>query len=159
MPSDRDDPEPRQMIYEIRRRVQAARNRYWAEGVDGEVSDETHRELATAVLQYHDVLYEFRNESVLSPGDWPDIAEIRERVGRKARQRTQQGGLSRPATVTLVPAVTQVPIEDILQASEDLDDLAKTLGFGAKADTQTDVFGIDPDYDGGDGGDDGSTAD
>ena len=35
MPSDRDDPEPRQMIYEIRRRVQAARNRNWAEGVDG----------------------------------------------------------------------------------------------------------------------------
>jgi len=131
MPSDRDDPEPRQMIYEIRRRVQAARNRYWAEGVDGEVSDETHRELATAVLQYHDVLYEFRNESVLSSDDWPDIAEIRERVGRKARQRTQQGGLSRPATVTLVPAVTQVPIEDVLQLSEDLDDLAKTLGFAA----------------------------
>jgi len=158
MPTDRDDPEPRQMIYEIRRRVQAARNRYWAEGVDGEVSDETHRELATAVLQYHDVLYEFRNESVLNTGDWPDIAEIRERVGRKARQRTQQGGLSRPSTVTLVPAVTQVPIEDILQASEDLDDLAKTLGFGAKADTQTDVFGIDPEWDD-DGGDDASTAD
>ena len=157
MPSERDDPEPRQMIYDIRRRVQVARNRYWAEGVDGEISDDTHRELATAVLQYHDVLYEFRDESILGPGDFPDLAELRERVGKKARQQQPQAGLSRPTTVTLVPAVTQVPIEDILEYSEQLDDLAKTLGFGAKADERTDVFGVDPTYDGGDDVD--STAD
>jgi hypothetical protein len=44
-----------------------------------------------------------------------------------------------------------VPVADIVDMTEDLDDLAKTLGFGAKAEEQTDVYGIDPEWDGAEG--------
>lgn len=156
MSDERDDPEPRRMIYEIRRRVQAARNQYWADGVDSDLSTETHRELAIAALQYHDVLYEFRDESILTDDDWPDVEPLRERVNKTVRRREQSEVFGEPATTTEVPAVRTLPTERLVELTEDLDDLAKKLGFGAKADEQTDVYGIDPDWD---GGDDESTAD
>jgi len=133
MSDERDDPEPRRMIYEIRRRVQAARNQYWADGVDAEVSDRTHRELAIAALQYYDVLYEFRDESVLEEDDWPDVEVLRERVGKTVRRRERSDVFGEGTTVREVPAVSEVPVADIVDMTENLDDLAKTLGFGAEA--------------------------
>lgn len=147
MPDDRDDPEPRRMIYEIRRRVQAARNHYWSDGVDGEISEETHRQLAVTTLQYYDVLLEFRDESIIGEEGFPDISVIRDRVGERANVVAPSPGLGRPDKPDTVPAVTQVPVERILQLSEQLDDLAKQLGFGAKAETKTDLYGVDPNWD------------
>jgi len=138
MSDDRDDPEPRRMIYEIRRRVQAARNQYWADGVDAEVSDRTHRELAIAALQYYDVLYEFRDESVLEEDDWPDVEVLRERVGKTVRRRERSDVFGEGTTVREVPAVSEVPVAEIVDMTENLDDLAKTLGFGAAANTDVD---------------------
>jgi len=51
-----------------------------------------------------------------------------------------------PSTVKEVPAVRELSTEQLVQITEDLDDLAKKLGFGAKAEEQTDVYGIDPDW-------------
>ncbi|MDB2293724.1 hypothetical protein PM085_15815 [Halorubrum ezzemoulense] len=150
MTDERDDAEPRRMIYEIRRRVQAARNRYWADGVDSDLSTETHRELAIAALQYHDVLYEFRDESILTEDDWPDVEPLRKRVNKTVRRREQSDVFGEPATTKEVPAVQTLPTERLVELTEELDDLAKKLGFGAKAEEQTDVYGIDPDWDGGD---------
>jgi len=133
MSDERDDPEPRRMIYEIRRRVQAARNQYWADGVDAEVSDRTHRELAIAALQYYDVLYEFRSEQILDEDDWPDVEVLRERVGKTVRRRERSDVFGEQSTVRQVPAVSEVPVEQIVDITENLDDLAKTLGFGASA--------------------------
>lgn len=146
MSNERDDPEPRRMIYEIRRRVQAARNRYWADGVDSDLSTETHRELAIAALQYHDVLYEFRDESILTERDWPNVQPLRERVNKTVRRRQESDVFGEPSTVKEVPAVRELSTEQLVQITEDLDDLAKKLGFGAKAEEQTDVYGIDPDW-------------
>ena len=156
MSDDRDDPEPRRMIYEVRRRVQAARNRYWADGVDSDLSNETHRELAITALQYHDVLYEFRDESIISERDWPDVEPLRKRVNKTVRRREQSDVFGEPPTTREVPAVQTLSTEKLVELTEDLDDLAKKLGFAAKADDKTDVYGVDPDWD---GGDDGSTAD
>jgi hypothetical protein len=147
MPNDRDDSEPRQMIYEMRRRVQRARNHYWSEGVDGEISNKVHRQLAVAVLQYHDVLWEFRDESVLGKSDFPDINNLRDKVGRRVYATVPSGGRGRGSSVDEVPAVTTVPVDEILEMSEQLDDLCKTLGFAAKAEEKTDVYGVDPDWD------------
>jgi len=135
MSNERDDPEPRRMIYEIRRRVQAARNRYWADGVDSDLSSDTHRELAIAALQYHDVLYEFRDESVLGDDDWPDVEPLRERVNKTVRRREQSEVFGEPATTKEVPAVQMIPAEQLVELTESLDDLAKKLGFGANAST------------------------
>lgn len=131
--------EPESVIYEIRRRVQAARNRYWREGYDGDVND-CHRELAVAVLQYYDVLHEFRDESVLDPEDFPNISLIRDRVGKKVQQRVSQPGLKRPEKVELVPAMEQVPVEEIVELTEDLDDLAQKLGFGASVSNARPIY-------------------
>ena len=145
MSEERDDHEPRRMIYEVRRRVQAARNRFWSEGVDGSVSSDTHRELAVAALQYHDVLYEFRDESIIEEGDFPDISPIEERIGRKVQKPVKSAGLGRPVKMQAVPAVTEIPVEQLVQATEDLDDLAKKLGFGAKAAERTPHNEVDHD--------------
>lgn len=142
---EQSDREPRRMIYEIRRRVQAARNRYWTEGVDGSVSNETHRELAVAALQYHDVLHEFRGESIIDEGDFPDISPIEDRIGRKVNRPVQSPGLGRPTESQPVPAVTEIGVEQLVQITEDLDDLAKKLGFGAKADERTPHNEVDHD--------------
>jgi hypothetical protein len=137
MPDERDDAAPRQMIYEMRRRVQRARNHYWSEGVDGEISNEVHRELAVAVLQYHDVLLEFRDESVLDKTDFPNINKLRDKVARRVYATVPSGGRGRGSEVDEVPAVTTVPVDEILEMSEQLDDLCKKLGFGAKAKEKT----------------------
>lgn len=133
MTDNRDDPEPRRMIYEVRRRVQAARNLYWADGVDSNLSNETHRELAIAALQYYDVLYEFREESVLEDDDWPDVEPLRERVNKTVRRREESEVFGEPPTTNEVPAVQTLSSDHLVELTEELDDLAKTLGFGAKA--------------------------
>jgi len=156
MSNERDDPEPRRMIYEVRRRVQAARNRYWADGVDSDLSSETHRELAITALQYYDVLYEFRDESIISERDWPDVDPLRDSVNKTVKVEQESNIFGEPDQIDDVPAVQTLSVEYLVELTEDLDDLAKKLGFGAKADEKTDVYGVDPDWD---GGDDESTAD
>jgi len=123
------NPEDHPMV----RNERTARNQYWADGVDAEVSDRTHRELAIAALQYYDVLYEFRDESVLEEDDWPDVEVLRERVGKTVRRRERSDVFGEGTTVREVPAVSEVPVAEIVDMTEDLDDLAKTLGFGAEA--------------------------
>ncbi|CAI49734.1 uncharacterized protein NP_7010A (plasmid) [Natronomonas pharaonis DSM 2160] len=130
---ERQDRAPRRMIHDMRRRVQMVRNQYWDEGVEGQVSVQTHKELAAACIQYYDVLYEFRDESVLDDGDFPNIAPLRQRLGQRVERHQPSAGRGRGVSTQTVPAITEIPVEEILQLTEDLDDLAKKLGFGAQA--------------------------
>jgi len=129
--SEEGDREPKRLIYEMRRRVQAARNQFWSEGVEGHLSNQTHLELAKATLQYHDVLYEFRSSNAIDESDWPDISPLRARVGRRIEREVDSAGRGRGKTTKTVPAVTEIPVEHIVELTEELDDLAKKLGFGA----------------------------
>jgi len=130
---DSSDPQPTRMIYDMRRHVQQIRNRFWREGVDGGFSPSTKRELATAAIQYWDCLWEFREESILDDGDFPDVSPIRDRIGQRTEVVTKSKRLGQSTTVKTVPAVTELSDWYLVELTEELDDLAKKLGFSAKA--------------------------
>jgi sugar phosphate isomerase/epimerase len=130
---DGDDPQPKRLIYEMRRRVQMARNRYWDEGVEGRTSPETKKSLAKAAVKYWDVLYEFRSETVLDDEDFPDMTEITSRLGQQTAVWVESAGRKRGSVRKQQPAIAELDAEYLLELTEELDDLAKRLGFGATA--------------------------
>jgi len=134
------DSQPKRLIYEMREHVQLARNRVWDAGIEGELSVRNKRMLAKAAIKYWDVLYEFREESVLSEGDFPDIAPVRQRVGRTTEmsgESPRRGGGEQPETV---PAIDELDDWYLIELTEALDDLAKKLGFGASATTSRPLY-------------------
>lgn len=151
MNDERDDPQPKQLIYEMRRRVQRARNHYWRDGVNGQVSQDTHLELAEAVVEYWDVLYEFRDESILNEGDFPDIKEVRSRLGKTTQVPQEAPGDTSNKELVEQPAVMDIPTRRLVEISKRLDDLAKQLGFGASVSEKRPIYHagkLDPeDYD------------
>lgn len=139
MPDDDrpNEPRPAGLIYDTREYVQEVRNHYWDTGVDGETSPEMKKHLAKAAIKYWDVLYEFRDETVLDDGDFPDIGPVRQRLGRQTEVIAESAGRGRGMTTRQVPAVDELSAEYLLELTEQLDDLAKTLGFAASAREQT----------------------
>jgi len=125
---------PLQLIYDVRRRVQAARSRYWAESVDSDVSETTHRALAVVAMQYHDALVEYRNELAQPEDDWPDISPIHDAMGKTIERRVQTDVANEPSHIERVPAVQTIPTDVIVQITEQLDDVANQLGFAADVD-------------------------
>ena len=130
---DSSQPQATRMILDMRRHVQQIRNQFWSEGVDGGFSPRTKRELAKVAIQYWDMLYEFRSESILDEGDFPDITPVRSRLGKQTEVVTKSKRLGQSTTVKSVPAITELSDWYLVELTEDLDDLAKKLGFGAKA--------------------------
>jgi hypothetical protein len=145
---DSGDTGHERLIREMRYEVQQARNRYWEEGVNGGVSTQTHRDLAAKAVEYYDVLYEYREETILDDGDWPNINDLRSRVGKTTEVVSTAGGRGAGADTETVPAVTQVSIGRILQVTKQLDDLAKKLGFSAGVSSRRPLYDVgkrDPD--------------
>ena len=128
---DSSDPQPTRMIYDTRRYVQQIRNRFWEEGVNGGFSPSTKRDLATVAIQYWDMLCELRDESVLDDGDFPDITPIRSRIGRQTEVVTKSKRLGQSTTLKTVPAITELSDWYLVELTQELDDLAKKLGFAA----------------------------
>jgi hypothetical protein len=145
---DSEDPQPKRLIYEKKAQLQQIRDRFWEEGVEGRFNPRTKRYIATVALQFWDVLYEYRDESVLSEGDFPDISPVRERIGRMTEQTTRSNRRTGELTVTQVPAIDELDDWYLIELTEQLDDLAKKLGFAAKADSgKGDMYAVkrDPD--------------
>lgn len=128
---ERNHPQPARMIYDTRRYVQQIRNRFWEEGVNGGFSPSTKRRLATAAIQYWDMLYEFRSESILDDGDFPDISPVRDRIGRQTEVVTKSKRLGQSTTLKTAPAITELSDWYLVELTKELDDLAKKLGFAA----------------------------
>lgn len=130
---DSSDPQPKRLIYQKKEQLQAVRDRFWEEAVEGELNPRTKRYIATVAMQFWDALHEYRDESVLSEGDFPDISPIRDRLGRQTRvpsKTPRRGGGQRLRTV---PAINELDDWYLIEVTEQLDDLAKKLGFAAKA--------------------------
>lgn len=142
----RDDPQPKELIYDARRQMQVARNQYWSEAAAGAaVSEQTHLQLAQSLVMYWDVLHEHRHSSAIS--NWPDIADVRDRLGRQVRKQTTAAGRGRGMSTTTMPAVLDIPAERLIELSKDLDDVAKELKFAAPSPQADDIFAVkrDPD--------------
>ena len=144
---DSSQPQATRMILDMRRHVQQIRNQFWSEGVDGGFSPRTKRELAKVAIQYWDMLYEFRSESILDEGDFPDITPVRSRLGKQTEVVTKSKRLGQSTTVKSVPAITELSDWYLVELTEDLDDLAKKLGFAASTKEKMASYGVDPAWD------------
>jgi len=140
--TDDDDPQPKRLIYEKKERLQQIRDRYWEEGVEGQRSNQTKRWLATVMLQFYDVLHEYRDETVLSDDDFPDISPIRERIGEQTTVIQTSKRVGGGQTVETVPAINELSEAYLIDLSEQLDDLAKKLGFSAQPITQRPIYHV-----------------
>lgn len=129
----------RRIIFRTRENVQAVRNQYHRERVNGSVSDETHRELASAALMYRDVLAEHSSEGVVAD-KWEDsgVDGLEALVGQTATVEVKGSGRTSNTRQETRPAVLTVPHTQIYQATKALDTLAKELGFAASARSKTD---------------------
>lgn len=102
------------------------RSRYWAESVtDATISRQTHLALAQRVLRYHDAIHEFRSEV----DKMPDIEPLLSRAGEKTEiiHETKRRGSG--TTTEKVPAVLDIPPEQLVRMSKELDDTAHQLDF------------------------------
>lgn len=139
---DGDDPRARRLIMEIRHRVQASRNQVWHELVNyGGVSDSSKRDLATAAVQYWDVLSEFRDDRA---DEWDEegVDDLKTLLTEEVPVEVPSSGRSRATNTELRPAIVQVQPTALIEATKRLDKLAKSLGFSAAVKTRRDRFHI-----------------
>lgn len=128
----------KRVIFGTRERVQEVRNIYHRERVNGSVSPATHRELATAALQYRDVLAEHSEEGVVRD-KWEEsgVDGLETLVGETRVVEVEAPGRTANTRTERKPAVLTVPHYQIYQATKALDTLAKELGFAASAREKT----------------------
>jgi len=125
------DSQPRRLVFQQKEQAIAARNRYRLVEYDGDVDDQTHRQLAVSALQYYDILREYDDEPVLSASDWPDVSPIRERIGETVTRRVESDVFGEDTTVEQLPAIKTVPADRLVAVINQLDKVANKLGFGA----------------------------
>lgn len=127
---DSDDVRPKQVVYDARERVIAARAELHAQregrgGVPGNV----RRELVVATVQYWDILQEFRNQRA---DDWPEEVDwLEDYIGRSKRVLSKQPGRGGGLAYSERPALMTVPPDRIRAVSRKLDEFANSLGFAA----------------------------
>jgi len=125
--------EPRRLIYRVRERVHEARAELRSEMYLGHVSVESKKNFASVLLVYYDVLKEHRDEQVLDPPwsergvDWLDMA-ARETVSVTT---AKDGWVPGKETKTRSRLAT-ASADQLLDAGDALDSIAKDLGFGAE---------------------------
>jgi hypothetical protein len=129
-----DEADPESLIHETRRRVHQTRRLYYSRSIDGDAGTDLHLELAKRVLEYDDVLSEFKSMPGVDRSDFPDVSAVKERLGRKTEVTKDAPGRSRGKTTEKVPAVIEIPPNDLVAMTERLDEIAQDLGFGADLD-------------------------
>lgn len=144
-----DEPEGKQrwerIVKEYAVKAYEVQEEYDSEGVEGYVSNETHKRLATVAVSYHRALKEYRDEAIIEDGDLPDVAYLKQRLGQKITRKTKAPGRSSGVTGTSVPAITEVPAGQIDNTIDELHDFRHKLGFTAKAADSTPRTSIDED--------------
>jgi hypothetical protein len=126
-----DDQRPKRVVYDARETVQAARNEVWGELVGhGSVSPHARRQLATAAVQYWDVLKEYGDER---EDGWEEagVDQLGELVGRTVEVAEPAPGDTSATETVKRPALLSVDPQQLIDVTKRLDELAKELGFAA----------------------------
>jgi hypothetical protein len=129
------DPEPSHddMILNVQKMVVQTRMTYYNQLTHREtITKELHRELASRVLQYADVLRVFQDRI----DDFPNVDRVRQKMGQMEPVEVEAPGDTRNRIVEEQPAVLSIDADDLLQMTNELDDIAQQLGFGADADVE-----------------------
>lgn len=126
------------MLEQTRQRVYRTRRLYYAETVesDGGISHDLHLELAKRVLEYDDILSEFKTADGVDPSDFPDISDVKSRLGKRTEVVAPSPRRGLDQTTTERPAIVEVPANDLVRMTKQLDQIAQQLGFGAEADAE-----------------------
>lgn len=142
MSEQREDPQPRRLIYTMRERVQETRNRYYQHARYGSVPQDIHLDLAEVVVEYHDVLVEHSDEQPVKD-TFPDVSDIRRTFGETAVVLEEAPGDTRNKRRVEKPGPLSISTDRLLAALRELDTAAKQLGFGATVESDIDVFGVE----------------
>jgi hypothetical protein len=139
------DRRPKELIWEAKEFAHRARQQVDSDGIEyGQTPLSDKRLLAKAAMKYWDVLHEFRDESVLSDDDVPDITPVRSRVGRTTERFVESNEIGGDFDTKQVPAVDELSGRYLYELTKAFDDVANTLGFGASAQSKTKSWGVDP---------------
>lgn len=128
MSSDSDDPQPKRLLYDMQERLVTMRNRVRQQQRTGQVARDAHLGLAETLVEYHDMLYKYRHEDAVADR-FPDIGDIRERMGKKAYVMEEAPGDTSNTRPVERPALLELPTRRLLEAARELDDISLTLGF------------------------------
>lgn len=125
---ERDDAQPKRLLYQMQERLQNSRNRVRRQQRDGYVSDAAHLDLAEAVVEYHDMLYKYRREDAVADV-FPEIQDIRNRMGETATVWEEAPGHTDNQQAVEKPALLELDTDRLLEATIKLEDVTRTLGF------------------------------
>lgn len=139
---DRRNQRPRRVIHDAREQAQAARNQVLSELVAGSgVSVESRRQLATATVQYWDVLREYRDAR---EDQWEEagVDELANAIDETVPVEVPAPGDTGTTRTEERPALLSIEPWTIVEISKRLDELANDMGFAAhvaEADHRTEI--------------------
>lgn len=132
MSERRDDPQPKRLLYDMQERLETVRRRVRREQTLSGAGDEAHLALAEAVVEYHDMLYKYRDNDAVADR-FPDIGDIRSRMGETAAVMREAPGDTDNVQSVEQPALLELPTGRLLEAARELEDISLTLGFAPDA--------------------------
>jgi len=138
----------RQLIHDRQERLEEVLDLFSQQAAEVQLSPAMKREIATHIVNYHRVLWQYHDEAVLDDGDIPDITPIRQRLGETTTVVGASAGRGRGSRPQQVPAIDELGFWELEGLARDLEAAAKKLGFWADAKTKTEVFGVDPEWEG-----------
>lgn len=127
------DTRAKQLIQDRQERLEDALDVFTQRAAAASVSPQMKREIAIHIVNFHRVLSNYRDESVLNDGDIPDIGDIRDRLGETVHVTVDAPGIGRGQTREAVPAVDALDPWYLEAVASDLEAAAKKLGFWAPA--------------------------
>jgi hypothetical protein len=117
------------LIRDRQERLEDCLDVFTQRAAEASVSPQMKREIAIHIVNFHRVLSNYEDESVLDDGDIPDIADIRDRLGETVHVTVEAAGIGRGQTRKPVPAVDQLNPWYLEDVASDLEAAAKKLGF------------------------------
>lgn len=123
----------RKIVREARLQMQAARSSYYQAKLRGSITRTVRQELAQALLQYYDALWEHKTkrQGVKQAWDESDVDRIPELANETALIEQDTPGDSSNTTQVREQAILTVDPEVLVGLSKQLDSLASDLGFTA----------------------------
>jgi len=121
------------LIHHYRERATAAVQRYNEAIVTGGVPADVKQDLATAALDYYNVLYEYREEEALDE-EWDErgISWLEELANETVTVEQSLPRSNGATTTTERPAILSVDAHRLKELILELNDVAKELGFSAE---------------------------
>jgi hypothetical protein len=131
------DTRAKQLIQDRQERLEEVLDIFSQQAAEVSLTPQMKREIAVHIVNYHRVLSNYEDETVLDDGDIPDIDPIRDRLGHTTRVATDSAGIGRGGSYERVPAVEELDFWYLESVAGDLEAAAKKLGFWATADAET----------------------